>query len=311
LSSQLLGQFAVSKVFKDNTLPVNSMDFFHTGELLVTASDDESIHLYDCVTGKQTKVLFSKKYGIDLVRFTRDKNSILSASKNDWDHTIRYMSVRSNTYIRYFKGHRDRVVSLALSPDSDLFLSGAMDDSVRLWDLRSNACQGLMRRHGRPAVQFAPQGLVFAVATGNNEIKMYDVRNFDKGPFGSFLVGNPNIPLEWIDLKFSPDGANLLASANGAAFLVDSYYGALLTTFSGFSQGRIERYEASMTPDGASVLCGGDDGRVHIFDSKTGAPVATLGLHDGPIGAVRFNPAFAMFASACKTLAFWLPPAAE
>jgi hypothetical protein len=126
-----------------------------------------------CGSKRQTKVLFSKKYGIDLVRFTRDKNSILSASKNDWDRecsmmcalcdhsrrlrarvadTIRYMSVRSNTYIRYFKGHRDRVVSLALSPESDLFLSGnrdcrrcsavivailgALDDSVRLWDLR-------------------------------------------------------------------------------------------------------------------------------------------------------------------------------
>jgi hypothetical protein len=58
-----------------------------------------------------------------------------------------------------------------------------------------------------------------------------------------------------------------------------------------------------MTPDGASVLCGGADGRVsetlmlcvgeraaqvHVFDSKTGAPVAALGSHEGPIGAVRY-----------------------
>lgn len=38
---------------------------------------------------------------------------------------------------------------------------------------------------------FAPQGLVFAVATESGVIKLYDVRSYDKGPFDTFVVRLP------------------------------------------------------------------------------------------------------------------------
>lgn len=36
-------------------------------------------------------------------------------------------------------GHR--VVSLCMSPVNDSFMSGSLDHTVRIWDLRVNACQ--------------------------------------------------------------------------------------------------------------------------------------------------------------------------
>jgi WD40 repeat protein len=44
-------------------------------------------------------------------------------------------------YLRYFKGHRDAVVSLEMSPSSDMFLSASKDKTVRMWDLRAHPCQ--------------------------------------------------------------------------------------------------------------------------------------------------------------------------
>ncbi len=38
-----------------------------------------------------------------------------------------------------------RVVTLSMSPIDDTFLSGSLDKSIRLWDLRSQNCQ--VRRH--------------------------------------------------------------------------------------------------------------------------------------------------------------------
>jgi WD40 repeat protein len=35
----------------------------------------------------------------------------------------------------------NRVVSLEMSPVDDTFISGALDGTVRLWDLRTNVCQ--------------------------------------------------------------------------------------------------------------------------------------------------------------------------
>jgi WD40 repeat protein len=120
------------------TSRINSLDFYKTGEHLVTASDDESIHVYNAVSGKYalvcslalsslvwrrfchsksaralslslsfcvcgvcvahvahdwwcacrtTRTVLSKKYGVDLIRWTHNENAVICASKNSWDGT--------------------------------------------------------------------------------------------------------------------------------------------------------------------------------------------------------------------------------
>lgn len=81
------------------------------------------------------------QYGVDLVRFTHHNDAVICASKNGWDESLRYLSLHDNRYLRYFKGHRDRVVSLAMSPRDDTFISGSLDNTIRIWDLNSNSCQ--------------------------------------------------------------------------------------------------------------------------------------------------------------------------
>jgi WD40 repeat protein len=54
--------------------------------------------------------------------------------------TIRYLSLHDNQYVRYFKGHKDKVTQLEVSPTDDMFISASRDHSVRLWDLRSPNC---------------------------------------------------------------------------------------------------------------------------------------------------------------------------
>lgn len=82
----------------------------------------------------------SKKYGVDLIHFAHaNKDAIHSSTKID--NTIRYLSLHDNKYLRYFLGHTKKVVSLCMSPLDDMFLSGSLDKTIRLWDLRTNNCQ--------------------------------------------------------------------------------------------------------------------------------------------------------------------------
>ena len=69
------------EVFAQETADrINSLDFHRVEDLLVTAGDDDSIRTYNTLTGQNSKVLFSKKYGVAHIRFTHDPQSVIYAS---------------------------------------------------------------------------------------------------------------------------------------------------------------------------------------------------------------------------------------
>jgi COMPASS component SWD2 len=297
----------MGRVLKSNTKEINSIDFSRDGEWLVTASDDESIHVINCAKGGEEKELFSKKYGVNLIRFTHHTSSVIYASKNDNDDSLRYLSLHENRYIRYFSGHRDHVVSVAMSPTDDTFLSGALDQLVHLWDLRSQAIAGKINVIGRPQVAYDPQGDVIAVASGINVVKLYDRKALDAGPFSVFPIDAA--ALDFTHCKFSPSGQLiLLCTTDNLILLLDSFTGKKVAEFTDFAheQGTID-IEASFTPDEQYIVSGSEDGSIHIWDISTKQKVNVLKGHAGPVTSVQCNPKYTMIASACTNLALWVP----
>ena len=66
----------------------------------------------------------------------------------------------------------------------DGFMSGSMDKTVRLWDLRTPNCRGLLNLPATPVVAYDASGLVFAVGVNQySRILLYDQANYDKAPF--------------------------------------------------------------------------------------------------------------------------------
>ena len=182
LTKEKLDAFQPSKVYGPGIFgdkaSVTSLCYDDRGDYLVSAASDETIHLWSCRTGKHLKVRYSKKYGVDLARFTHRSASLIYASTKT-DNTIRQLSIDENKYLQYFRGHEARVTSLQMSPTSEAFLSAAINESVRLWDLRTSTCQGLFPLQGHPLVAIDPQGIVFAIALNENAcILLYDLRNF-------------------------------------------------------------------------------------------------------------------------------------
>jgi len=338
LTKELLHRFALGQAYKDNTARINGMDYTATGEWLITSSDDESLHLYNCISAQCKKTVLSRRYGVSQVRFTHHSNAVIVASKNsgnNWDDTIRYLSLHDNKYLRFFRGHRHRVVSLEMSPVDDSFLSASLDGTVRLWDVRTNACQGLLRVRGRPCVAYDTAGLVFGVASAPGQIRMYDAREFDKGPFATFtppippldpsfttspVEKNPSltassaaeksssVPLEWHTMRFSPDGKHLLLSTNQPRIaLLDAFDGALKQMLSGHVNDNGSYLEASFSPDAQFVLSGSEDGGIYLWESATGKRMCVWTGHNAAVGCVQWNPTRMMVASACTQLGFWIP----
>jgi hypothetical protein len=201
----------IGRVIRDHQARINSVDFSKDGELLLSSGDDQHVYIYSCQHGTQVQTSQCRKYGVESARFTHDPFSIIAASRNDYDHGIRYLSLHDNRYMRFFKGHTDRVVALEMSPKEDTFASASADDTVRLWDLRTTDCTGVIRFAGgrRAAIAFDLQGMVFAASGGGGQTKMYDVRAYDKGPFATFTPDMGG-PIDFSSVKFSHDGKLML-----------------------------------------------------------------------------------------------------
>lgn len=125
------------------------------------------------------------------------------------------------------------MTTLSLSPIDDTFISGSLDKTLRIWDLRSPNCQGVLHLQGRPVAAFDPEGLIFAAGVNSESIKLYDLRSFDKGPFITFML-NQEKECDWTGIKFSKDGKTILISTNGSIIrLIDAFHGTPLQSFTG------------------------------------------------------------------------------
>ncbi|KAF2011294.1 WD repeat-containing protein 82 [Aaosphaeria arxii CBS 175.79] len=336
--SDVITSFRPSRRFKpnDSKTSVTSLDFDDTGELAIVARDDDTLQIYNCREGKHAKELKSQKYGVHLARFSHHAQSIIYASTKV-DDTIRFLSTHDNSYIRYFRGHEDTVTSIALCPSDDTFISCSKDNTVRIWNLGSNNCQGILKLHAPYLAAYDPSATVIAVASpATHAILLYDVRHYDKPPFATFdMLENEQRFLgaqgaEWTKLEFTNDGKSLIiATAGNGHFVLDAFDGKLThfcyrkTGPSGRlgpgapanSSGTLGQGDACVTPDGQYLLSGSSEDGVLVWDISRPAtgnnvlePVEHLPGHS-KAAIIGYNPRSNLLATADKDLTLWQPDA--
>lgn len=330
LSADILASFRPSKTFKNNK-PLStftSIDWDDSGEWAIASCTDESLYLYDTATGKYNKTVPSQKYGCDLARFTHSKDNILYASTKEND-SLRYLSLEDNSFIRYYKGHTQRVTSLNVSPINDMFISTAMDHELRIWDVRSANCQGLLNLPAPLLASIDPTGLIFGVVSHPlGAISLYDLRDFDKQPFISTFINDdtylekfsyPPKMREFTKFEFSSDGKLILLGTRGHShYIIDAFNLKIKYRLIGHSQIHYDTPTSGnicFSPDGKFVVCSSSDSHLIIWDIGSDEvlnkskgdliisikPDRYITVPDSQIklgqSLVQFNPKFALLAT--------------
>lgn len=122
-----------------HTDSINCIAMSPDGQILASGSEDNTIKVWDLVTGEYIATLEGHEAGVKAVVISSDGQLLVSGSA---DHTIKLWQLPNNTSesicpdpIYTLAGHTDWVKCLAISPDGQMLASGSQDKTIKLWQM--------------------------------------------------------------------------------------------------------------------------------------------------------------------------------
>ena len=116
---------------------VTSVAFSPDSRLVASASDDNTVKIWDAATGTCTQTLNGHSDTVTSAAFSPDSTLVASASHNK---TVKIWDAATGTCTQTLKGHSSSVSSVAFSPDSTLVASASDDNTVKIWDASTGTC---------------------------------------------------------------------------------------------------------------------------------------------------------------------------
>ena len=243
-----------------------------------------------------------KDYGSRPQAETRDaaqrKGVLVTGSA---DGRARLWSMVTGKTIRSFKGHKDSVTSVAVTPNKKFLITGSLDKTAKLWDLKRGKLKHSFKGHSGPihTVAIAPKGKHLATGSEDGTIRIWDLF---KGSQLQQLTESDG-PVQ--TLAWSTSGRYIVSGhSNGAVRLWE--------TFRGFNSYRLSDHDGAVhgvafSQDNTLLASVGEDAIVRLWSISGGKPQKRFEGHQKSVKSVAFSrdATLLLTASDDRTLRLW------
>ena len=268
------------------------------GRLAISGSGDGSVRLWDLSSGELLRTLKGHEKMVNSVSITPDGRRAVSG--NLMHGTVQVWDLSSGKLLHTLVGHTpgSNSISVNVTPDGRLAVSGSGDGTVRLWDLCSGEALRTLKSHANviQCISITPDG---CRAVSGDVVGIVRVWDLSTGESFRTVMGQLARHTVWIDsISFTPDGRLAVSGSirDGAVRVWDLSSGKLLYTLKGHTNGI---NSVRITPDGRLAISGsGDihhdfddrDYTVRVWDLSSGELLHTLKGHTNEVKSVGITP---------------------
>ena len=235
---------------------INAIAFSPDGQRIVSGSDDYTFKLWD-VSGQRhlstlKHITDRAQSQIKSITFSPDGQKIVTSGWHVkiWDiYTLREIKT-----IR----HASWVLAVAISADGNFLAIGDQTGQITIKHLRTY--QDVVQFRGDAdlitALTFSPDNNTLASAGLNGSVKLWKLSNWEQ-------IGTLPTSATVTDLSFSPDSNTLVSTDYESVDLWSIHNGEKVATLTGH-KGWV--HTADFSPDGATLISGGSDGTLRLWD---------------------------------------------